>query len=800
MPQYSSGGLSPAQTGFTPVRAIDKSGRDAITAQALSDVVQGVSVFGKSSAIAKGTAIAEEQEGFDTPLEDVNKRSLEIDAKINEALGTEKDKIQGPITSQRVQEVKDNALRSLTMTDRDIQAQLDMGNISSIYATSLRRINLKKRINEGSNWLFKDELINAAYNVTGGARGAAAAVMFPQTAEEQQAALNQQKNMEAVAKYEAKVTEYQSENPNLSREDVKGEINAQAYRAKQVSDLQNKSVLTSAETAQYTSGLKDFNSTNLWADMGKVKLPNGTLDINGVLAMKTKTAQYAQAMQAQVTKIPNLTTADRESHRKDIESWETSSNSLVDSYSSSAYNKELLAGIDTASKIFGIAAMPSFSILPSEVQKMLLTVPPSSWPKWTEERFGKEGTVKVDYFAKQLDQMTKFYIPGKGMVTDYSAPATALFTSTEGIKAVEEDSKVIPESSWKGLYRNVSGDTMSKVGFTGFASAANRAKEDSPLRKRTVDMFQAMRSNLAHEADMYQVGLPRVKQTPKNAPTTGLGMVRQVLGSKETNVIVDIPDIMHQDQRVVDTVVESFKAFEKHRYLWSGQYDNAVDGFNAFMEGKLELHIPSKEEKKRDEAVINAGINQISQKKNDTVNEPVSSETEPVSPKTEPVSSKERLMNFENPHKKGFDGKVWKPHISAEGGTDTLGYGHKITEDEVGTGMIRIGTKYVPIDKGLTDTQINQLFEQDWNKAHKDTNRIIDKFDLKEAPAKVKDILHEMIYQMGYLGVREFDDTLKSIKAGKYKEAAQRLMKSKWATTDSPKRAKILIKELENMS
>jgi len=36
-----------------------------------------------------------------------------------------------------------------------------------------------------------------------------------------------------------------------------------------------------------------------------------------------------------------------------------------------------------------------------------------------------------------------------------------------------------------------------------------------------------------------------------------------------------------------------------------------------------------------------------------------------------------RVRDFENRSKTGFDGSVWTPHTSKEGGNDTIAYGHR---------------------------------------------------------------------------------------------------------------------------
>ena len=80
------------------------------------------------------------------------------------------------------------------------------------------------------------------------------------------------------------------------------------------------------------------------------------------------------------------------------------------------------------------------------------------------------------------------------------------------------------------------------------------------------------------------------------------------------------------------------------------------------------------------------------------------------------------LKNNENGVRKGVKNGRHYAYSSHEGGTDTIGWGHKLTRDEVGTGKIMIGSKSVDYRSGLTDDQANSLFEADYAD-HKDRAR-----------------------------------------------------------------------------
>lgn len=81
------------------------------------------------------------------------------------------------------------------------------------------------------------------------------------------------------------------------------------------------------------------------------------------------------------------------------------------------------------------------------------------------------------------------------------------------------------------------------------------------------------------------------------------------------------------------------------------------------------------------------------------------------------ASSKELrfLKQFENPN---LDGRnpitsLWQPHGSPEGGNATLGYGHKLTDEEIAKDTIVINGVPVTISQGMTDRNIDDLVIQD---------------------------------------------------------------------------------------
>ena len=59
-------------------------------------------------------------------------------------------------------------------------------------------------------------------------------------------------------------------------------------------------------------------------------------------------------------------------------------------------------------------------------------------------------------------------------------------------------------------------------------------------------------------------------------------------------------------------------------------------------------------------------------------------------------------------------------------------------------------------------------------------------------PQNVKEVLVNMIYQIGFSGVRKFRKTIQYIKDDSFLLAGEEMLDSKWAKSDSPNRAKEL--------
>lgn len=86
------------------------------------------------------------------------------------------------------------------------------------------------------------------------------------------------------------------------------------------------------------------------------------------------------------------------------------------------------------------------------------------------------------------------------------------------------------------------------------------------------------------------------------------------------------------------------------------------------------------------------------------------------------ISFVELIKDVENANKTGFkQGKGWLPHKSAEGGTRTIAYGHKLSDQEEKGGYVELpnGDIVEFSDRGLTDEEAEMLLNSDISKARR---------------------------------------------------------------------------------
>ncbi len=113
----------------------------------------------------------------------------------------------------------------------------------------------------------------------------------------------------------------------------------------------------------------------------------------------------------------------------------------------------------------------------------------------------------------------------------------------------------------------------------------------------------------------------------------------------------------------------------------------------------------------------------------------------------------------------GFRNKVYKDTE----GHDTVGYGHKLTKDDIASG------RYA---KGISQQDADMLLQRDVNKHNQGLyNR---NPWVSQQPQNVRTALEDMSYNMG--SMQAWPETMDAIKQGNYSLAAQNIENSKYAT------------------
>ena len=136
-----------------------------------------------------------------------------------------------------------------------------------------------------------------------------------------------------------------------------------------------------------------------------------------------------------------------------------------------------------------------------------------------------------------------------------------------------------------------------------------------------------------------------------------------------------------------------------------------------------------------------------------------------------------KLLNQIKQHE-GFKSRVYK----CTNGFDTIGYGFAIKDL-----FMHEDVADLILDYKIRDILSRIENNNDWN------------VWFWEKPQAVKEVLINMIFQIGYSGVRKFKKTINYIKNDNYLDASEEMLDSKWARSDSPNRAKELSEILRSI-
>jgi GH24 family phage-related lysozyme (muramidase) len=112
------------------------------------------------------------------------------------------------------------------------------------------------------------------------------------------------------------------------------------------------------------------------------------------------------------------------------------------------------------------------------------------------------------------------------------------------------------------------------------------------------------------------------------------------------------------------------------------------------------------------------------------------------------VTNVEQLKEWENSVGSGKRGDKWFTHDSLEGGTPTIAYGSKLTQEEYDTGKMKIGDKLVNWRSGITEEQAQARLNQDAGSAKQVALAALTKANMADDPNKVS-ALTSLIYNVG---------------------------------------------------
>lgn len=121
------------------------------------------------------------------------------------------------------------------------------------------------------------------------------------------------------------------------------------------------------------------------------------------------------------------------------------------------------------------------------------------------------------------------------------------------------------------------------------------------------------------------------------------------------------------------------------------------------------------------------------------------------------------LKNIENNSKEGFRNGRWYPHTSAEGGNPTIGYGYKLTDEDVRTKRF---------DKGLSDKEVNALLQTTFDTHKKNTINFLTKKYGKDVVSKLNSSELNILTDYSFNGVlNKFPKFIDSIINKNYNQA-----------------------------
>ena len=119
---------------------------------------------------------------------------------------------------------------------------------------------------------------------------------------------------------------------------------------------------------------------------------------------------------------------------------------------------------------------------------------------------------------------------------------------------------------------------------------------------------------------------------------------------------------------------------------------------------------------------------------------------------------KKRIMDHE-----GFIGSIY---LDTENKA-TIGFGHLITDED----NFELGKEY-------SKNELLKLFEKDFAKAEMGADQLVG--HIQELHIEAKNVITEMVFQLGTQGVRNFKNMIAALEARDYPRASREMLDSRW--------------------
>ncbi len=826
--------LSDPQTSFsrvTPRRPADTSSeRDQILAN-VATVAAGAA--GKAFAQKSGADLA----GADVSLEQANDEAAVIEQKINASLVSEQNNVAGPLQPQRVEELKDAQLSSFADNDRTLIALRDRGVISSSEARARRTMNLRRAVSNPINNLFRRDFLNAAGDLTGGAGGAVDAA-FGDTPAEKEAIAISQAQQKAKVDFEQEVTERELRT-GKTRDVVVSEMEQQAQdqsRVETLNRLKTERELNGLEKeelfARSRSGVGRGNS----ALISEFNMANGG---NGLGAPQM--AQVTQSVEQQYQELvnnlnntPGLLGSDRDAELARIDKWKSGQLALVKAYDSAEIDKKQLEQFDIVAQKVGWAHAGEVMALKAIDPKLFDVFLKSAGNLdviMNQTLGGERGTHFVDA-AKMIGSFGQL---SQGQPIDDKEAVATMLTSQAGVQYVAEEAGNPNSNVSEGLKAAYAEATETSLKSFTSGISQMQAKASAPYRGEVSNAMEIGRRKFLFMQDT-KGGGGRIEARQEG--TIGR--------NKRPRIVLNLPEGMTEN---AGELKQLWNVINKQPWTWEhveDEYLDTSDAFNGYLRGEWQVNLeepgliskgkltrrgrrieaeapveatklspiegdvaelqellaaeeagaPTDEQEARLTELLEQRVAIRDQKR--TGGKPV--DPRPDLPEKQPfqvtgrASFEEKLKSFENnkslpESRSGFDGTVWRPHKSVEGGSDTLAYGHKLTPAEVKSGTVKVGGQDVDYKEGITDAQAEDLFRQDV-----DVHRNIVSKAYPNLEGKAAEALTMMVFQGANVtkwknSNAAIKKAIKSDDDADWLSAQAHILNSKWATEQTPDRA-----------